>query len=382
MNHLPFPPGGGPERRDHGDGGDLETRLRQTLTDRAESIAPTDRWRAIRAGITDSAEAGRTGSVTTLSRPRAARTTAGMPHWLLPVAASFLVVLVGAGVWATTRPRAADPTPAGASTILEDPPPDAALRGLATATTTTWSAPIYYIQAQPDSTWALQRDFVPAQLTDTSKAARVTLALTTLLGGRLPSGAPLPAYPGIQSPWQPDTTVTAKVTATQIDVVLSQPGHTDLPAERQRVAVQSLTWTATAAAQQNVPVRISAAGDTPVFPTRPVGPYQRPAAAYEDLAPIWITDPLRYLKVISTRPITIDGQACVVEGALRWELRRADGSLVKDGSTTAKSACPTRGTWRIELGMLGVGDYRLRVFSTSPKDGTIDAETESPFTVS
>lgn len=385
MNRMPFPAPGGRDRPDDSGLDAFEAQLRDALTDRADSIVPNDRWLQIQVGTADSRDhegtGGPGGTVRTLRRARSGRATrSGMPQWLLPVAASVLTLLLGAGVWVATRPRLAQPAPA-ATGIVEEWPADTS-RGLTTLATTAWSAPIYYVQTQPDSSWALQRDFVPAQLTDRSASARVTLALTTIVSGTLPSGEPMPAYLGYTSPWQAGTTVTSTVSETAIEVRLSRPGRSELPAEQQRVAVQSLVWTATAAAQQNVPVRVATVDDSGVFATVPAGPYKRPAEAYQDLAPIWITDPLRFIKVISTRPIIIDGQACVFEGALSWQLRSASGALVKSGTTTAKSGCPTRGTWRIELGMLAAGDYELRVFSTSAQDGSVDAEAVSPFRVS
>jgi len=74
---------------------------------------------------------------------------------------------------------------------------------------------------------------------------------------------------GYQQPWAPDTTAKVSVTDTQITIVLSQAGPTGLTADQQRIAVQSLVWTATAAAQLNVPVRVEVTGGKGAFATKP-----------------------------------------------------------------------------------------------------------------
>ena len=221
MNRVPFPAPGGRDRPDDSGLDAFEARLRDALTDRADSIVPNDRWLQIQVGTADSRDHDDdSGSVRTLQRARSGRASrSGMPQWLLPVAASVLTLLLGAGVWVATRPRLAQPAPA-ATAIVEEWPADTS-RGLTTLATTAWSAPIYYVQTQPDSSWALQRDFVPAQLTDRSTSARVTLAVATIVSGTLPSGEPMPAYLGYTSPWQAGTAVTATVSETAIEVRLS-----------------------------------------------------------------------------------------------------------------------------------------------------------------
>ncbi len=358
---------------------DVEARLRSALTDEAHSINPTDRWLQIQVG-TGAAPAQRRPWASRHATGRAPR--AGMPRWLLPVAASLVAALVGVGVWAAGQRPGTDPSAAAAAAVATIGDIPTATSGPTPLVANGWAAPLYYpVEVRADGDWSLQRDFVPAVLTDPSVTGRVTAAVTTLVSGQLTTGAPLPAYAGLRRAWLPGTTATAAVSTDEIRVVLNQPGLPGLTEDQERVAVQAIVWTATGAAQATVPVHVSAAGGRSVFASQPPTRYRRPAAALEDLASIWITDPLRWTPVSSRSPVTVSGQACTLDPTLVWELRQGTGAIVASGRVTATSACPSRGTWSADLGRLSPGDYRLRVFSTSPKDGLILSEAETPFSV-
>ncbi len=361
---------------------DLERALRAALSQEADQIMPADRSDAIRAQ--------------TLGRHR------GLPPWLLPLAASLLVLVVGVGIWGVTRPQ---PTPVPATPTGTSAPvttPSASPTGTAApsptgsanvpttgpAVTTAppaglpYSAPVYYVgpgtSTQP---WLLTRDFVPATTTADQPAARAVAALQVLLDGALPDGTRLP-YAGLLTPWQPGTTARVSTDAAgEIVVVLSRPGRADLSGEQQRAAMQSLVWTVTAALQDDKPVRISVDSGGAVFPTMPAGVYQRPAETWRDLAPIWITDPSRWKALGAGPAVVAKGQATVFEASVSWELRRADGSKVKDGFTTASAGAPERGDWQVDLGPLPAGSYLLRAFEVSANDGSVAFETSVPFTV-
>lgn len=350
----------------------FEAHLRGALWADAERIVPADRLAQIH--------------LATSAHP-SARPRVGMPPWLLPVAASLLVVLVGLGTWVALRPSppvvgpAAGPGTAitGSATTGSNTPSSAAPTTIATQATV--SLPIYYIgtgsQALP---WLLHRDFLPAQwVGDGSPSARATAAVTIAVSAKDTNGQALPAYPGLQQPWEADTTATATVTADEIHVVLSKPGRSGLTAEQQRIAVQQLVWTATAAASADLPVRIEVTGAFRIFEGMPSGVYKRPADTYTDLAPIWIIDPLRSTPITASKPVTAKVQACVFEGAFSWELRQG-GTVVKSGHETT-SGCPVRGTVTIALGRLTEGDYELRAFAFSAKDGSLDSEDVMPFHV-
>jgi hypothetical protein len=228
--------------------------------------------------------------------------------------------------------------------------------------------------------WLLYRTFLPAQQVAPDATSLASRAVAIALSGRDDTGRTLTAYEGYLQPWRPGTTAAVTVGADEIQVVLSQPGLGGLAADQQRIAVQQLVWTATAAASANRPVRVTTASGAPIFATRPGGVYQRPALAYEDLAPLWITEPSRYVPLAAARPVVVTGQACVFEATFSWELSRGD-AVVKSGTSMATSGCPERGTYSIDLGILTAGEYSIRVFEVSAADGSVFTQTREPFTV-
>ncbi|MGV1008895.1 MAG: Gmad2 immunoglobulin-like domain-containing protein [Dermatophilaceae bacterium] len=366
-----------------GEVADLEDGLRRAFAQEAESISPDERLTRIR----DDAA---------LSPGRVAR------RWLAPLAAAAAVLLVGGLAWLLVlRPGRSTPVPIATDTVTAPAIPTASGSPSATSTVTSTSTarpstaspaappapvgvrtlPVYYVgngtTAHP---WLLYRAFLPGQQVASDASAQAAQAVTIALAGQDGNGHSLTAYDGFQQPWRPGTTASTSVGPAEIQVVLSGPGRTGLSTDQQRIAVQQLVWTATAAAGADLPVRVTTATGGAIFEATPAGVFRRPAATYEDLAPLWVTEPSRYGTLPSGRPVTVSGQACVFEAQFSWELSKA-GAVVRSGTTTASSGCPDRGTYSIELGVLPAGDYSIRVFEPSAKDGSVAAETRAPFTV-
>lgn len=353
---------------------DLEAELRRAFAAEGDSIVPDERLAEIRDEV--AAEHGRRG----------------MPRWLAPVAASVAVLLVATIAWLLLRPEDSAPIVVGTPTVTatespatSQPSPTATSTTAPTATgsagVSSQTLPIYYVgRGSTAKPWLLHRTFLPGQQVASDATALASRAVAIALAGRDDAGHTLTAYEGYLQPWRPGTTATVTAGPSEIQVVLSSPGLDGLTPDQQRIAVQQLVWTATAAASSNVPVRITTASGGPIFATVPGGVYRRPAAAYEDLAPLWITEPSRYVPVAAGRPVVVTGQACVFEATVSWELSRG-GAVVKSGFTTATSGCPERGTYSIDLGVLAGGDYSIRVFEVSAADGNVFAETREPFTV-
>jgi hypothetical protein len=183
--------------------------------------------------------------------------------------------------------------------------------------------------------WLLYRDFVRTTMGDDGLEARVTTAVNLAIASPDVWGPAMPGQDSYLTAWAPGTRVTATVSADAITLVLGAPGvdGLDLPAQRQ--AVQALVWTATAAAQRNVPVTISVAGGGPVVGGIPAGVFRRPTDATTELAPVWITSPGRFASVWDSR-VVVEGQACTFEGTVQWELRQGD-VVVSKGFATATS---------------------------------------------
>lgn len=352
---------------------DFEDSVRRGLAEKADGIKPRERLDAILA--------------------------AGAPQrrsalWIVGAAAVFVLVAalgIGyvlqnqsgnsmsttAGAAPSNQDKASDPQvkqaeTAGAST----PAPDSS----ATAATGSWAMPVYAVVTGTSSQpWLLSRVYFREVATAGSADEEVQQAVSTLVTGVAPDGQKLAPY-NYQQPWNPGTTATTTVADKLITVTLSQPGRVGLTALQQRIAVQSLVWTATAAAQQTVPVRVEIVGGRGVFATTPAGNYSRPASpeSYNDLVPIWVDTPISGATVAS--PVTVQGEACVFEAQFSWELLQGT-TVVKSGNARATSGCPDRGSYVIELGKLAGGAYTIRLWEVSMKDGSVAYETRVPFTV-
>jgi hypothetical protein len=237
--------------------------------------------------------------------------------------------------------------------------------------------PLYeVVTGTSTSPWLLNRTFVSVP-DPGDRSARVQAAITALLA----ADAKNITVNGYQQPWKPGTTATVTVTDTQIGIVLSQAGTAGLSAQQQSIAVQSLVWTATAAAQLTVPVRVEVTGGQGAFASKPAGTYSRPSTttSYTDLVPIWFDSPLQNASVAS--PVTVTGQACVFEAQFPWQLMQGS-TVVKTGSGKASIACPDYGTFSISLGTLAAGTYTMQAADISAKDGSTTYEARVTFTVS
>ena len=345
----------------------FEEGVRHVLNEKAAGIDPHDRFDAILAA----------------GAPMKRRTT----YWLIGAAAVFvLVAALGIGYMLQNRTQGSMSTagaPAqndragaqsGSTASVATSAPEKTSTVVPAA---TWAMPVYEVvtgtSTQP---WLLNRTFITVPDVGT---ARVQAAITALLSGTTSDGKQIAIY-GYQQPWTAGTTATVTVADTQIGIVLNQAGATGLSADQQRIAVQSLVWTATAAAQLNVPVRVEVTGGKAAFASKPAGNYARPAStsSYTDLVPIWIDSPTPGATLKA--PVTVTGQACVFEAQFPWQVLQGS-TVVKSGSATASIACPDYGTYSISVGSLTAGTYTIRMQDISPKDGSVAYETRVTFTV-
>ena len=90
---------------------------------------------------------------------------------------------------------------------------------------------------------------------------------------------------------------------------------------------------------------------------------------------------LTSLRGRADKAVTAKGLAIVFEANVSWQLKRGT-TQVDTGHATASIGAPAQGEYSIPLGTLGPGDYTLRVFEMSMKDGdTVHAEKSVSFTV-
>lgn len=357
---------------DLGEFREFENGVRRGLSEMAGRIHPSDRLDAIVA---------------------AGQPKKRSPLWIVGAAAVFvLVAVLGVGYVLSLSQTTASTTSGAAAAPAEKDQAQpqaksaesanggaAASPSSANVPMSSWAMPVYWVVTGSQSqSWLLTRTFSQVQA-PSDRTARVQKAVSATVGNIDTSWGSTPV--DVKRPWGPGTTVSATVTDSLITLELSQPGVTGLTAQQQKVAVQGLVWTATAAAQLTVPVRVQVAGGGAVFPATPAGTYTRPASdlAYTDLVPIWVDSPGISATVGS--PVTVTGEACVFEAQFSYELLQGS-AVVKKGNVTASIGCPSRGTYSIPLGALAPGAYTIRLYETSMKDGSVFYETRTSFGVS
>lgn len=106
--------------------------------------------------------------------------------------------------------------------------------------------------------------------------------------------------------------------------------------------------------------------------TKPI----RRGPAAEVLAPVWITTPD---SGTLARGGTFGGQATVFEATVSWELLQG-GKVVERGFSTATTGAPGRGDWTAKADV-PPGDYVLRAFESSAKDGSPQWVDDKPLRV-
>lgn len=357
---------------DLGEFRDFEQEVRRGLSAKADAIAPGDRLHA----ILDAGEPRRRSVWWVVS-------AAAVFVLVAVMGVSYLVSSLG-GSTASTVSGAAQPDRGAAQpeTTPGESTKAGAMPSVSEVTAPSvpagsWAMPVYaVVTGTGTQPWLLNRVFL-RQSAPADTAAAVQMAVATLLTGQAPDGTRLNPY-AIQQPWNTGTTATVTVADDAITIILNQPGRGGLTVQQQKIAVQSLVWTATAAAQKNVPVRVEVVHGRNAFVAAPAGTYERPAESYTDLVPIWIDVPSLGASVAS--PVTVTGEACVFEAQFSWELFQGR-TVVASGNAMANSGCPVRGTYSIPLGSLAAGEYTIRVWEVSMKDGSVSYETSTTFTV-
>jgi hypothetical protein len=231
--------------------------------------------------------------------------------------------------------------------------------------------PVYFVGPVGDAkpTYKLFREFLPGTVTlPATDEAKATAALRLAMNAQ-----PYSNTDGYLQPWSGTRVTSVRVTPGRITVGLSSRGPQGFDRETQRLAVQELVWTAQAAVGKGtIPVRFEVPGQGSLYGSLPTDrDYNRPAKdqLWKDLAPIWVTSPSRDQVLPASKPVVVEGQAIVFEATVSWQLSRGT-TAVKNGHATASIGAPEQGSYSFELGRLAPGDYSIRVFETSMKDGT------------
>ncbi len=363
----------------------LEAELRGALSREADAVRPDNRLGDIRAAVSP-----------TRRRPRS---------WWAPIAAAAAVAAIVVGGWLGLRPSAApppipatrsttappSPTPSttpstsGTGSPSTDPstPPTTSTPSMPSipAPTVAVALPVYYLAppGSSDGRYGLVRVFVPGQL---PAGATVAQKADAALAAAMTVPADNPNR--FVAVWPAGATARyVALPAPEIGVSLSGPGVRGLTEQAQRLAVQALVWTVTAAVQQaTAPVAVTVASGGPIFETVGTNVFKRPAdqQVFEEVAPIWVDSPYAGQALAGGKAVVVTGLACVQEANVTWELRQG-GSVVRQGHTMASSGCPQQGSWSVDLGTLAGGRYEFRATEISMKDGSVAFANVVPYTV-
>lgn len=328
------------------DPSETERELREVLAARARGIRPAERLDDI---LREAAQPA----------PSPVRS-----RWFTGLGVAAAAAAIAGAVWAV-RPAPEQPPnqPAGTPTVTSPTQPTPSLSPSTTPTPSTSSGGtalgIYRVGTNggADNRPGLVREFWTSGTGVTaSESERVGAAVgESLRRSEL---------------WRGVTVERAEVSGDVITLRLSGSADRAPDAERARLAISSLVWTAQGAVGRgDLPVSIRPAGggrllghlDSSTRFTRAATP---PAA----LCDIWVDDPSPGASLPLARAVTVRGQAVAFEANVEWELRRGT-TTVRDGFVTASIGAPSRGTFSIDLGRLEAGSWTIRTFVSSAEDG-------------
>jgi Immunoglobulin-like domain of bacterial spore germination/Sporulation and spore germination len=329
----------GPTPHDHEPDELGADRLRSVLGSTAATVQPTD---------------GSLGQILTRAHHRSPWV------WGAPVlaAAAAVVLVVGAGVYASSR-GTASPQPPGSqaptssaqpSTPSTEPSPSSTQTGNGPAV----ALPVYYAGSYDGQT-RLYREFVRVHtLTPAQDAIRQALS----------GQAQDPDY---RTLWKPGTTLDGytKQGATA-SVQLSSP-----PAPPSTMALQQIVYTVTASDPTVTTVVVSYGPGGYGSQTLHRNP------AIDTLALVWLLTPSYGTTVHS--PVVLSGQAQVFEATVSWEIDTPGGTVVTTGNAMTPEAFVV-GPWKATV-TLPPGQYVAKAYAISMADSSRTWIDSKPFTV-
>jgi hypothetical protein len=318
--------------------------LRSVLSSASASVQPTD---------------GSLGRILTTAHRRSPWTW-GAP---LLAAAAALVLVVGAGVYASTRGTASPAThQSGSQSPSSSPLPSSTSTGPSPSSSPSSSPtgngplvtlPVYYGASYKAQT-RLYREFHRVHSTAPARDA-IRQALDAA-----PQDADYrtlwPAQTSLLGYSRQGTTAYVRLSGTS---------------SASTIAEQQLVYTVTAA-DTTVKAVAFAYGSAGSFGTPQVR-----GAAIDTLGIVWLLTP-GYGATVSS-PVTLAGTAMVFEATMNWEIDRPDGTMVASGTAMTPQAF-VNGPWSTTV-TLPPGDYVAKAFEASAEDGSKTWIDSKPFTV-
>ena len=149
-------------------------------------------------------------------------------------------------------------------------------------------------------------------------------------------------------------------------------------AEAEMRAIDQLVWTLTANHPSTTSVTFTSGGKSFESFAGHVDARRRFSRElhYEVLAPVWVDQ----VAAVMTSPVIMRGTACTFEAGVHWQLFR-NGELIRENHVLASGACPVRGGWSVNLGILRAGQYMFAAQDISAKDGYVTQEDTKEFVI-
>lgn len=275
----------------------------------------------------------------TVQDPRTARRRRGPARALLAAAATGAVVLLAA----CTPPDGGGATPSPTSSATETGPAQ------------TVAVPAYYVI---DTRAGLR---LARETTDAATDDPVVTAVERMIAG--------PADPDYSTTWNPATQVLGVSRQGETIVVnLSEDARTtNVGSPGAALMIQQLVYTATDAAEEDVPVQLLIEGE-------PAGELWG-AVAWDE--PISREDPLDVRMLVQidvpgegadvTSPVAVSGDAAAFEANVPWKVLDADGAEVQSGNTlTSEGQTFAPFSFTVDL---EPGTYTIVITEDDPSDG-------------
>ena len=288
---------------------------------------------------------------------------------------------------AATAAAASSPTTAASAPVVPPATPTVSSPPASSAPS-SYPVWVYYVDKRKD----------PQQLLFRERAIWPSSPQHTFVKDAVDAMLATPAQdPDYTSYWPAGTTLLSAniVNGTTAVVNLSSEASHG-PANEAAISAQQLLYTIIAAAPKIDALQLQIAGvpvtslwGTPLGETASSGAPASASAtapgtvtalpAWQVWGHVWITQPTENATVASS--VVIAGEASVFEGTVTWQLR-SNGGVLKTGSVNADVGAPDRGLWSFTLDGLAPGQYAIRAYETSAKDGSVTFLDDKTFTVS
>lgn len=284
---------------------------------------------------------------------------------LLSLPALVLVGVTGCGEEEPTRPTSGTPSEASDPATSEDPTEPASEEPAATTT-----VPVYFVGDTPQGL-RLYREFRQVRADDPAAEALALMTAGDALDPDYRSLYPEGQFAGVEIG-------EGEISVALPDESWSMPveGMSD---EDARMAAQQLAYTLQGVAQARTPITVTLDGQpADLFG---LGGELSNEPEIDVRALVNVTSPAEGAEVSGT--FTAEGVSSSFEATTPWEIRDADGTVVKEGFATAEGWMDKLYPWSTEVDVsdLPAGQYTFVAMTDDPSGGEGFGPTEDSKTI-